>query len=188
MLDVVDYEIVPKTADGVKEGNKLFGAAVIRKSDMSVVCADTNKETEWPLLHGEVSCLRSLNAMPEADKPRPKDCFFITTHEPCSLCLSAITWSGFDNFYYLYSYEDTKDAFKIPHDLKILKEVFKCDHGDYNRKNDFWTCYSISDLVGNLPGEEKDKAELRMASLKQKYDGMSKTYQDNKGDNNIPLN
>jgi len=34
---------------------------------------------------------------------------------------SAITWTGFDNFYYLFSYTDTKDAFNIPHDLKILK-------------------------------------------------------------------
>ena len=31
---------------------------MIRKSDLSVVAADTNKEMEWPLLHGEVSCLR----------------------------------------------------------------------------------------------------------------------------------
>ena len=112
--------------------------------------------------------------MPEAEKPAPKDCFFIATHEPCSLCLSAITWSGFDNFYYLFSYEDTKDAFKIPHDLKILKEVFKCDHGEYARENEFWTAYSIGNLADSLPEEEKEKAQLRMAALKQKYDGMSK--------------
>ena len=113
--------------------------------------------------------------MPESEKPGPKDCFFIATHEPCSLCLSAITWSGFDNFYYLFTYEDTKDAFKIPHDLKILKEVFKCDHGEYARENELWTAYSIENLVEILFDDgEKDKARLMMASLKQKYDGMSK--------------
>ena len=41
-----------------QEGNKLFGAAIILKKDLSLVVADTNKEMEWPLLHGEVSCLR----------------------------------------------------------------------------------------------------------------------------------
>ena len=41
-------------------GNKLFGAAIIRKADLSLVVADTNKEMEWPLLHGEVSCLRQV--------------------------------------------------------------------------------------------------------------------------------
>ena len=43
-----------------KAGNKLFGAAIIRKADLSLVVADTNKEMEWPLLHGEVSCLRQV--------------------------------------------------------------------------------------------------------------------------------
>ena len=56
---------------------------------------------------------------------------FLATHEPCSLCLSAITWTGFDNFYYLFSHEDSRDSFAIPHDLKILKEVFTLDPGGY---------------------------------------------------------
>jgi hypothetical protein len=42
------------------------------------------------------------------------------------MCLSAIAWSGFDNFYYLFSYEDTRDEFEIPHDRAILAEVFRC--------------------------------------------------------------
>lgn len=58
LLDAIEHDVVPKTSDGVREGNKLFGAAVLRKSDLSLVAADTNKEMEWPLLHGEVSCLR----------------------------------------------------------------------------------------------------------------------------------
>ena len=33
--------------------------------------------------------------------------YFLSSHEPCSLCLSAITFSGFDNFYYLFPYEST---------------------------------------------------------------------------------
>jgi tRNA(Arg) A34 adenosine deaminase TadA len=37
--------------------------------------------------------------------------------------LSGITWGGFDNFYYLFTFEDTRDAFGIPHDIRILEEV-----------------------------------------------------------------
>ncbi len=38
------------------------------------------------------------------------------------MCLSpAITWAGFDNFYYFFTHEDLRDAFAIPHDLKILE-------------------------------------------------------------------
>ena len=51
---------------------------------------------------------------------------------------------GFDNFYYFFTYEDSRDAFGIPHDLKILKEVFGVDDGGYRRSNAFWTAYSIA--------------------------------------------
>jgi tRNA(Arg) A34 adenosine deaminase TadA len=45
------------------------------------------------------------------------------TSELTLVGLSGITWSGFDNFTYLFSYEQTRDAFAIPHDIKILQEV-----------------------------------------------------------------
>ncbi len=115
----MEHDLLPLTEQGVAQGNKVFGAAILRKSDLSLVVAGTDEETLnplWnPLWHGEISCLNRFWALPK--RPDPKDCLFLSSHEPCSLCLSAITWSGFDNFYYLVSYEDSRDAFKIPHDL-----------------------------------------------------------------------
>ena len=35
LLTVIEKEIVPKTQKGVREGNKLFGGAVLKKSDLS---------------------------------------------------------------------------------------------------------------------------------------------------------
>src|SRR5690606_20377163 len=52
LLDVVEQDIVPLTAAGVVHGNKLFGAALLRKDDLSLVLAETNNETENPLWHG----------------------------------------------------------------------------------------------------------------------------------------
>ena len=35
LLDVMEHDIVPKTATGVAAGNKLFGAAILRKDDLA---------------------------------------------------------------------------------------------------------------------------------------------------------
>ncbi len=32
LIDVIEHEIIPKTAEGVAAGNKVFGAAILRKS------------------------------------------------------------------------------------------------------------------------------------------------------------
>lgn len=187
LLDVIEHDIVPKTIEGVSHGNKLFGAAILNKADNSLVLAETNNETENPLWHGEVHCLKRFYEMPKADRPDTKDCIFIATHEPCSLCLSAITWSGFDNFYYLFSHEDSRDSFAIPHDLKILKEVFTLDPGGYNAENAYWKSYSLRKLVRSLPDTERQRLEARIAKIATDYDRLSATYQDGKDENDIPL-
>ncbi len=188
LFDVVENDIVPKTAEGVAHGNKLFGAAILRKSDLSLVLAETNNEMENPLWHGEVHCLKRFYEMPKADRPDTKDCIFLSTHEPCSLCLSAITWAGFDNFYYLFSHEDSRDSFAIPHDLKILKEVFTLDPGGYNAENAYWQSYSLRRLVRELPEAERGPLEARVENISKRYDELSEEYQSGKGDNDIPLN
>lgn len=188
LLDVIEHDIVPKTEDGVADGNKLFGAAILRKNDRSLVLAETNNETENPLWHGEVHCLKRFYEMPKAERVDTKDAIFLATHEPCSLCLSAITWTGFDNFYYLFSHEDSRDSFAIPHDLKILKEVFTLEPGGYNAENAYWKSYSLRHLVRELPEAERNRLETRIKTISDKYDALSADYQDGKADNDIPLN
>ncbi len=188
LLDVMEQDIVPKTAAGVEAGNKLFGAAILRKDDLSVVIAETNNELENPLWHGEVHALKRFYELPKATRPETKDCLFLATHEPCSLCLSAITWTGFDNFYYFFSHEDSRDAFAIPHDLKILKEVFTLDPGGYNAQNAFWTGRSLRRMIAALPEPDRTRLSARADALAATYDRLSATYQAQKQDNDIPLN
>ena len=182
-LDVVEHDVVPLTRAGVERGDKVFGAAILRKVDLSLVIAGTNRETENPLFHGEVATLNAFYEMPAAMRPATGDCLFLSTHEPCSLCLSAITWAGFDNFYYLFGYEDTRDAFNIPHDLKILSEVFRIENGDYARENAFWRSRGIDELVDGENAEVKE----RFARLRGLYDELSSIYQASKGESDIPL-
>jgi tRNA(Arg) A34 adenosine deaminase TadA len=186
LLEVIEADIVPRTRVGVAAGNKLFGAAILRKIDLSVVIAETNNELENPLWHGEVHALKRFYELPAGARPATRDCVFLATHEPCSLCLSAITWTGFDNFYYLFSHEDSRDSFSIPHDLKILKEVFDVDPRGYRSSNAYWTARSLPALIAALPAAPAALTK-RVQTLTQLYAELSATYQASKGHAAIPL-
>ena len=186
-LDVIEKDIVPLTRDHVVRGDKTFGAAILLKRDLSLVTAGTNEETVNPLHHGEISALNAYAELPMAQRPVPADCYFLATHEPCSLCLSAITWSGFDNFTHLFSYADTRDAFSIPHDLRILEQVFGVQDGAYQRSNAYWTAQSIAELIEAGPAEERGALDKQVARIAEIYRELSQIYQSGQGKLAIPL-
>jgi tRNA(Arg) A34 adenosine deaminase TadA len=195
-FDVIENDIAPKTQAGVHKGNKVFGAAILRKSDLSLVVAETNNEIENPLWHGEMHAIKKLYELDRTALPDPKDCFFLATHEPCSLCLSAITWGGYDNFYYLFSHEDSRDSFAIPHDIRILREVFSVPSGDpladqdrplYNRKNAFWESHDIASMIASLDRGNRELLLARMEDIAALYADLSAIYQAGKGGKAIPL-
>lgn len=181
LLDVIEQEIVPLTRAGVAAGNKIFGAAIVRRADLSTVVAETNNETENPLWHGEIHAIKRFFELPAADRPAPADCLLLATHEPCSLCLSGIAWSGFPEFAYLFSHQDSADSFAIPHDLAILKGVYAVPDPDrdevapgrdlYNRAN----AYFVSTGLAPLADPEQ------LARITRTYDELSSTYQERKG-------
>jgi len=197
LLDVIEFDIAPVTSRGVARGNKLFGAAILRKSDLSVVIAETNNEIENPLWHGEMHAIKRFFELPEDQRPATRDCLFLATHEPCSLCLSGITWSGFDNFYYLFSHQDSRDSFAIPYDIQILKAVYAVPDPDraevppdrplYNRSNAYWTSYNIAQLIGALDRSHKEALLARFDDLNALYGDLSSAYQSRKGNKGIPL-
>ena len=184
ILDIFLNNLIPETQISVSKGNKIFGAFVLKKIDLSLVVTGTNNETENPLYHGEISTIINFFKLRNIN---PNDYLFISSHEPCSLCLSAITWSGFDNFYYLFPYEETESTFNIPHDLKILKEVFKIEEGKYSKNNSYWQSYSIIADIKDLQNSEYDKLLPKIKEIKKLYEDLSQNYQSAKISNYIPL-
>jgi tRNA(Arg) A34 adenosine deaminase TadA len=186
LLDVIENDILPLTEKGVGLGNKVFGAAILRKSDLSLVLAETNNELENPLWHGEVHTLKRFYEMGE--KLNTKDLIFLSTHEPCTMCMSAITWAGFDNFYSFFTHEDSRDAFAIPHDLKIMKEVFGLEPGGYRRNNAFWNSFLITEMAESEDEQLRSDLLAQIKRIKARYDALSDSYQASKSGNDIPLN
>ncbi|MEO1679510.1 MAG: nucleoside deaminase [Pseudomonadota bacterium] len=187
LLEVIEHDIVPATRRGVLRGNKVFGAALLHKSDLSVVVAETNNEVENPLWHGEMHCLKRFYERAPETRPETSDLIFLSTHEPCSLCLSAITWAGFDNFFYLFSHIDSRDSFAIPHDLRILQEVFGVPPGGYKSANAFWQSWSIPKEVAKLPSADHARLSERMTQIEEAYANLSAVYQSHKVYSAIPL-
>ena len=186
-LDIFKNNILPLTIKGVEAGNKIFGAAILNKEDYSMVIAGSNNETENPIWHGEIYTIKKFYELDNKIRPREKNCIFLSSHEPCSLCLSAITFSGFNNFYYLFPYESTSDEFKIPHDLNVLKEVFNISDGKYIKENSYWKSYNINKLIDELKNSNKKKILNSFNEIKKIYIDLSKKYQLSKEKNFIPL-
>jgi len=141
--------------------------------------------------------IKRFHELPPASRPDPRDCLFLATHEPCSLCLSGITWSGFDNFYYLFSYEQTRDSFGIPHDIRILQEVYQVPDPDrdavpagrplYNRKNAFFESHDLQQMIAGLDRSSREQLTARVDDLTALYADLSAVYQKEKGGKGIPL-
>ena len=175
ILEVFQKSIIPLTLEGVSCGNKIFGAAILKKEDFSLIVAGTNNEIENPLWDGEVNTLKKFYELPKEKRPNEKNCLFITSHEPCSLCLSAITFCGFDNFYYLFPYESTS-------------EVFNIDKGQYLKENSYWKSTNINDLINEIPKDKQKDIMISLNNIKKTYREFSDKYQSNKENNKITFN
>ena len=167
LMDVIEQNIAPLTRQRVAIGCKIFGAAILRKRDLSLVVAETNMEAFSPLWHGEVYAIKSFWEM--QDHPQPEDCIFLATHQPCCMCASAIAWSGFPEVYYLFGYEHTGQDFHIPHDQKMIRELFHCTEPEEN------SSYYRSRPLLSLCNESWGQA--RFESLRTLYAGFSEIYQ-----------
>jgi hypothetical protein len=77
----------------------------------------------------------------------------------------------------LFSYIDSRDSVNIPHDLRILKEVFKCDHGQYAHENFYWKSHNLLELINACEDETKRGFLARVDQLKAVYEEMSNIYQ-----------
>jgi tRNA(Arg) A34 adenosine deaminase TadA len=181
-------QLIPKTKDLVATGSSPFGAAVLTQSSLETVTATVNSYRESPLLHGETNCIREFFQTPAAQRPDASTCIFFSTHEPCSLCLSGIAWTGFPILVFLFTYEYTRDSVAIPEDIEILHEVFRVQapmdteetlaaRPLYNKKNKFFSAQSVAELLAEVEDEEeRGRLGLEIQKIKEVYDQFSRDW------------
>lgn len=182
MLQVIEEEIIPKTEQGVKIGNKVFGAAVL-DSELKLVHADTNEETTCPIFHGEVKLIFEWSKIiPAAERgPAAQSSIFLSTHEPCCMCISSILWTGFQKVFFFFPYAITSSQ-GIPHDINTMHELWGVN--TYRKRNKYVSTACIMDLI-DLVEDEAAKSELKATQhrLMEAYDKLSNKYHTEKAEN-----
>mgnify|MGYP003616163067 FL=1 len=139
ILRAIKNDLLPVTAAGVAAGNHVFGGLVLDAVTLETVIAGSNNRQENPIYHGEIDTIQKFFALEE--RPAPQDCIFVASHDPCSMCISAIAWAGFREIWVLFGYEDVAKDFDMPVDLMMYKEVFCADVA--KAENAFFSKYSI---------------------------------------------
>ncbi|MFX0139341.1 MAG: nucleoside deaminase [Candidatus Hodarchaeota archaeon] len=109
MLDEDFYEKFMKIAFkeaklSLKEGNKGFGAVIIKNDMILAQSHDTEITENDPTAHAEINVIRkaSKNLGQEL-----QNCILLSTHEPCPMCMTAIVWSKISELVYSVSIEDS---------------------------------------------------------------------------------
>lgn len=187
MLQIIEDDILPKTREAVQSGNKVFGAAIL-DSNFSVVHANTNDELKCPLLHGEVNTIMEWSKLipPSQRGSAAQSSVFLSTHEPCCMCISSIVWSGFETVYYFFPYSVTTDQ-GIPWDVETMHQLWGVE--SYRRENKFCKTACLIDLIDGLDDTSdelrtmKERLQKKKMELSKLYDELSNHYHTEKANN-----
>jgi tRNA(Arg) A34 adenosine deaminase TadA len=183
LLETIETDILPKTVIGVENGNKVFGAAILDEN-FKTFLAETNNEMDNPLFHGEVNLINqwAKAVAPSERGKHAQQSIFLSTHEPCCMCISSIVWTGFRTIYYLFPYSITS-AQGIPYDVNIMHELWGVS--SYRKNNKFCSTACIMDLINDLPDSDEDKKELIEIQnrLIESYDSLASKYHQGKTSN-----
>ena len=163
LLDVVEHRILPLTEEYVRRGHNLFGGAVLDPETLQPMAVGSNRRGDNPVFHGEIDTILRFFELP--DHPAPGETVFLATHEPCSMCLSALAWSGFREVWYLFEYAETAEDFHMPDDLTMLSALFGAK--GTNHHNAYLDLHGLREAVAVSP--EAPRLEERIRGLKERY-------------------
>ena len=95
---------IEEAKNSLREGNKGFGAVLIKNGKVITKAHDTEVTDLDPTAHAEMNVLRKTFKNYGADLT---GCSIISTHEPCPMCAGALIWAKLSEVVYGASMEDT---------------------------------------------------------------------------------
>jgi tRNA(adenine34) deaminase len=104
----------------IKEGNNGFGAVIIKCNDLISQAHDSDKTSNDPTAHAEMTAIRTAAVKNNGDL---SDCMLVSTHEPCPMCSAAVVWSGIKKIAFGYSIQESINQGRRRIDLSC-KELF----------------------------------------------------------------
>ena len=82
----------------LREGNKGFGAVLVRNGTIFVATHDSEVTESDPTAHAEMKLIR--DACRKLNRKELSDWVIVSTHEPCPMCTAAIIWAKISEIIY----------------------------------------------------------------------------------------
>ncbi len=120
-LDVIENNILPLTRGMVEKGHNIFGGAVLKAHDLSLVTVGTNMRGMVPTFHGEMVTIQ--NFFMDENRFDPAICFSWQpmSHAQCALRPCVV---GLPEDILPLRLRGDPDDFRMGDDLRILAEIF----------------------------------------------------------------
>ncbi len=94
---------IDEAETSLREGNKGFGAAIVRDGECIATAHDMEETDRDPTSHAEINAIRIAS---QKLGKNLSGCILISTHEPCPMCAFAIAWSGITEIAYGYGIQE----------------------------------------------------------------------------------
>jgi tRNA(Arg) A34 adenosine deaminase TadA len=115
-------EVAIKEAElSLREGNKGFGAVLVRNGTIFARAHDSEATESDPTAHAEMKLVRE--ACKRLGRSDLGDCIVVSTHEPCPMCTGAMVWARVSEIVYGASIAGSKRQGRTMIDLSCEEIV-----------------------------------------------------------------
>lgn len=96
---------IEEARKGIREGNRGYGALVVRKARVLTRAHATTTTEQDVTAHAEIKAIRF--ASKKLRMTSLEECTIVATSEPCPMCAATIRWAGIRRIVYGVSREET---------------------------------------------------------------------------------